>query len=63
MKKASVILISILVMTSCATVSDVTTPVSYTHLTLPDDLLCVDLGGRRIIKKKNSNIKLCNPNS
>src|SRR5659263_263975 len=24
-------------------------PVSYTHLTLPDDLLCVDLGGRRII--------------
>ena len=26
--------------------------VSYTHLTLPDDLLCVDLGGRRIIKKK-----------
>src|SRR5680860_604920 len=22
-------------------------PVSYTHLTLPDDLLCVDLGGRR----------------
>src|SRR5665213_4304859 len=22
-------------------------PVSYTHLTLPNDLLCVDLGGRR----------------
>ena len=27
-------------------------PVSYTHLTLPDDSLRVDLGGRRIIKKK-----------
>ena len=27
-------------------------PVSYTHLTLPTDLHCVDLGGRRIIKKK-----------
>src|SRR5665213_727403 len=26
-------------------------PVSYTHLTLPTILLCVDLGGRRIIKK------------
>eukprot|EP00969_Alexandrium_andersonii_P035641 1561365-Alexandrium_andersonii.AAC.1 len=26
--------------------------VSYTHLTLPtDDMQCVDLGGRRIIKK------------
>ena len=29
-------------------------PVSYTHLTLPTILLCVDLGGRRIIKKKNT---------
>ena len=29
-------------------------PVSYTHLTLADDLLCVDLGGRRIIKKKKN---------
>src|SRR5665811_2582092 len=28
------------------------TPVSYTHLTLADDLTRVDLGGRRIIKKK-----------
>ncbi len=28
-------------------------PVSYTHLTLPTTLRpCVDLGGRRIIKKK-----------
>ena len=27
-------------------------PVSYTHLDAADDLLCVDLGGRRIIKKK-----------
>ena len=27
--------------------------VSYTHLTL-HDLLCVDLGGRRIIKKKKT---------
>eukprot|EP00657_Telonema_sp_P-1_P004375 TRINITY_DN20123_c0_g1_i1.p1 TRINITY_DN20123_c0_g1~~TRINITY_DN20123_c0_g1_i1.p1 ORF type:complete len:103 (+),score=24.39 TRINITY_DN20123_c0_g1_i1:271-579(+) len=27
--------------------------VSYTHPTLADDLLCVDLGGCRIIKKKN----------
>src|SRR5450756_3163496 len=26
--------------------------VSYTHLDAADDLLCVDLGGRRIIKKK-----------
>ena len=26
--------------------------VSYTHLTPADDLLCVDLGGRRIINKK-----------
>ena len=24
-----------------------------------DDLLCVDLGGRRIIKKKKNNIKGC----
>ena len=28
------------------------TPVSYTHLTAADDLLCVDFVGRRIIKKK-----------
>ena len=28
-------------------------PVSYTHLTLPTSDLSVDLGGRRIIKKKN----------
>ena len=27
-------------------------PVSYTHLTLPDERSSVDLGGRRIIKKK-----------
>ena len=27
-------------------------PVSYTHLTLPTSDLSVDLGGRRIIKKK-----------
>ncbi len=28
-------------------------PVSYTHLTLPTKTCsCVDLGGRRIIKKK-----------
>ena len=27
-------------------------PVSYTHLTLPTSDLGVDLGGRRIIKKK-----------
>ncbi len=26
--------------------------VSYTHSDAADDLLCVDLGGRRIIKKK-----------
>ena len=26
-------------------------PVSYTHLDAADDLSCVDLGGRRIIKK------------
>ena len=29
-----------------------TRPVSYTHLTLPTSDLGVDLGGRRIIKKK-----------
>ena len=29
-------------------------PVSYTHLTLPDERSSVDLGGRRIIKKKQS---------
>ena len=28
------------------------TSVSYTHSDAADDLLCVDLGGRRIIKKK-----------
>ena len=28
--------------------------VSYTHLDAADDLLCVDLGGRRIIKKKKT---------
>ncbi len=28
-------------------------PVSYTHLTLPTSDSSVDLGGRRIIKKKN----------
>ncbi len=27
-------------------------PVSYTQSDAADDLLCVDLGGRRIIKKK-----------
>ena len=31
--------------------------VSYTHLTLPNDLLCVDLGGRSIIKKKQTEKK------
>ena len=31
-------------------------PVSYTHLDAADDLLCVDLGGRRIIKKATINI-------
>ena len=29
--------------------------VSYTHLTLPDERSSVDLGGRRIIKKKREN--------
>ena len=29
-------------------------PVSYTHLTLADERSSVDLGGRRIIKKKNT---------
>ena len=29
-------------------------PVSYTHLTLPTSDLGVDLGGRRIIKKKTN---------
>ena len=28
--------------------------VSYTHLDAADDLLCVDLGGRRIIKQKKT---------
>ena len=28
--------------------------VSYTHPDAADDLLCVDLGGRRIIKKKTN---------
>ena len=28
-------------------------PVSYTHSDAADDMQCVDLGGRRIIKKKN----------
>ena len=28
-------------------------PVSYTHLTLPTSDLGVDLGGRRILKKKH----------
>ena len=28
-------------------------PVSYTHLTAADERSSVDLGGRRIIKKKN----------
>ena len=31
-----------------------TAPVSYTHSDAADDLLCVDLGGRRIIKKKKT---------
>ena len=28
-------------------------PVSYTHSDAADDMQCVDLGGRRIIKKKH----------
>ena len=32
-------------------------PVSYTS-DAADDLLCVDLVGRRIIKKKNTNIEI-----
>ncbi len=28
-------------------------PVSYTHSDAADDMQCVDLGGRRIIKKEN----------
>ena len=35
--------------------------VSYTHLTAADDLPCVDFGGRRIIKKKNTNMPTCLP--
>ncbi len=31
--------------------------VSYTHSDAADDLLCVDLGGRRIIKKKKKKKK------
>eukprot|EP00831_Metopus_contortus_P032032 TRINITY_DN25979_c0_g1_i2.p1 TRINITY_DN25979_c0_g1~~TRINITY_DN25979_c0_g1_i2.p1 ORF type:complete len:143 (+),score=27.18 TRINITY_DN25979_c0_g1_i2:317-745(+) len=31
--------------------------VSYTHLDAADDTPCVDLGGRRIIKKKNKSLK------
>ena len=31
-----------------------TSPVSYTHLTPADERSSVDLGGRRIIKKKNT---------
>src|SRR5450756_3170086 len=38
-------------------------PVSYTHLTLPTILLCVDLGGRRIIKKKKKNNQYCRQRS
>ena len=30
--------------------------VSYTHLDAADDLLCVDLGGRRNFKKKNKKV-------
>ncbi len=33
-------------------------PVSYTTSDAADDLLCVDLGGRRIIKKKTSFISM-----
>ena len=32
---------------------ELTIPVSYTHLTAADERSSVDLGGRRIIKKKN----------
>ena len=37
-----------------------TKAVSYTHLTAADDLLCVDLGGRRIIKKKINFLSVSN---
>ena len=44
---------------------DLAKPVQALDLSLytsdaADDLLCVDLGGRRIIKKKKQNKKLCN---
>ena len=31
-------------------------PVSYTHSDAADDMQCVDLGGRRSIKKKNNHL-------
>ena len=33
-------------------------PVSYTHLTLADERSSVDLGGRRIIKKKKQKVHI-----
>ena len=38
---------------------ELTAAVSYTHLTAADERSSVDLGGRRIIKKKTQNNNRC----